>query len=242
MANLTAKNQNLCCAGGEKSLVVGTVHGIWRETPAPSSMTGVSVSSGMSCTDKFLEAATCLMMQISSHGTHGQNSWAICCAEVLNCSLSSHINSNLLAHTALLDNWILNLIRGALQRIRYKEPSVSLYKRGTSGSFSVCGSSWEVPEWKQIPHLTPCKGNTGADIHFSESHIQDRRHSLALTAILGAFLCQDFLSRCFRSVYWQPKFTPLIQLRVSAWDKTKMTLFWNPRLPPPHGIGRDCHS
>lgn len=99
--------------------------GFGERHPVPSSMAGVSVSSGMSCTDKFLEAATCLMMQISSHGTRGQNSWAICCAEVLNCSLSSHINSNLLAHTDLLDNWILNLIRGALQKIRYKEPSVS---------------------------------------------------------------------------------------------------------------------
>lgn len=94
MANLTAKNHHYRCAGGEKSLVEGTLHGtLERDTQFHLPWQVCWVNSGMSRTDKFLEAATCLVMQISTHGTRGQELIeGICCADVLNCRLTSHTN------------------------------------------------------------------------------------------------------------------------------------------------------
>lgn len=142
-------------------------------------------------------------MQISSH----RSSRAIGCAKVLNCRLPSHINIKLLACTDLLNNWILNLIRGALQKIRCKEPRVSLGKQGTSGSLRVCGSSWEVPERKQIPNPTP---DTLQGKHWSCNSLFWISHSgqetqLGSDSTSGSFPGSGFSKQMFQECLLAPK-------------------------------------
>lgn len=140
--------------------------GFGERHPAPSSMTG-----GLS------EPRDVRYRQILEEFL-GRNSWGLCCAEVLDCRLPNHIHIKLLACTDLLNNWILNLIRGPLQQRAQCVPGQTGHVR--------------KPQWHLLG--SPRKETNPTPDTLQGKHLELILTALNLTSRTGdtAWLCQHF--------------------------------------------------